>query len=448
MWSDSSDGIDMQDQTLLPLAQVEREEQKISTKMIVSLAGVLLLTVLIILGLILWSSKRADLPSLDPTVAPVIILSIDGFRYSYLTQYGEHIPTLLSIASKGIQSPLQPIFPSKTFPNHFSIATGLYPESHGVVSNTFYDPIYNETFKVGNTQQQKESKWWNGEPFWITARKNNYNSAVHYWPGSETSYNNIRPTYWSSYNKSTTNQDRVNKVIEWMSLPIDSRPMITAFYFDSVDTQGHAEGPDHVARSLKGADEAIASLLDGLNKIGLKDKFNLLIVSDHGMTDVSPNRVVMIDQYIEMDTITVVDWSPICAIIPKDMSKIDEIVNKLSNAPNVHVYRKDQIPSRYFYNDNRRITPIIIVAEEGYSISTTTSFLPQYATGGAHGYDNQLLNMTAIMIGYGPTLKRAYKSSVIENIHVYELINSMLDMTPAPNNGSREAINHLFNDGV
>ncbi|PRP83342.1 phosphodiesterase I [Planoprotostelium fungivorum] len=450
MWSDndSNDGISLQDQLLPVHRQEQKEERKISTKMILSLAGLLFLVALIILGLVFWSLKRADLPSINMQVLPVIILSIDGFRYSYLTEYASQAPNLLSIANSGFMAPLQPVFPSKTFPNHFSIATGLYPESHGIVSNTFYDPQFNETFAVRNAQQQTQSKWWGGEPFWITARKNNLNSAVHFWPGSEAAYGNLRPTYWSTYNQSSPNNDRVDQVLAWLSLPKESRPWLTAFYFDNVDTAGHQTGPDStsVAEQIKKADDAFGRLLDGLKERGLRDQMNIIVVSDHGMTGISPQRVVMIDRYIDMAQVRVVDWSPVCAIIPTDETKTDELIANLSKAPHVRAYRKDQIPAPYLYENNRRITPIIIVADEGWTISSSQSFQPSYATGGAHGYDNRLPSMTAMMIGSGPAFKSGYNSSVIENVHVYSLLTALLDMKPAMTNGTEAAIDHLLLD--
>jgi len=447
MWSDTdSEGIELShlEDQLLPGEQQGREEDHVPIKIVLFLAGFFAVVSVIIIGLIYWGSGRADLPSEIIKTLPLVVLSIDGFRYSYLEQHASSAPHILSVAS-GISVPLRPVFPSKTFPNHFTMATGLYPETHGIVSNAFYDPVYNETFKVSNPLQQTQSKWWNGEPIWITARKNNLNSAVNFWPGSEARYEGIMPTYWSTFNQSVTSSDRVKTVLAWLSLPEAIRPMFTALYFDVVDSAGHAEGPDSeaVVNSIRVVDNAVGQLLEGFKTLGIDDKINFLIVSDHGMTAISPDRFIRLQDYVDLELIDIVDQTPVCYIIPRDTAMTDHIMSKLQNIPHAKAYLKEKIPARYRYANNRRITPIIVVADEGWSFTKNEVTW----SGGAHGYDNEAFNMTAILLGKGPQLEKSLTGALLENIHLYSLMCSLLNLTPADNNGSTVAIQYLLSGG-
>jgi predicted AlkP superfamily pyrophosphatase or phosphodiesterase len=220
----------------------------------------------------------------DSSFGPTVILvSLDGFRTEYLSR--GFTPVLTSLASKGISAKyMRPVFPSLTFPNHYTIVTGLYPESHGIVANIFHDPKLNDTFVYIDSVKNAESKWWGGEPLWVTARKQGLISATMMWPGSEAAIQNVRPNYYVKYNGSMSLEERIDGVLGWLDLRKSRRPNFITLYASDVDSKGHTDGPysKAVNTSLSLVDSMIGRLISGLESRGIQDAVDLIIVSDHG----------------------------------------------------------------------------------------------------------------------------------------------------------------------
>lgn len=396
-------------------------------------------------GAFLWTCKRAT--TLKPTV---ILVSFDGFRWDYIDR--TDTPNLDYLVESGVRAKaLIPVFPSKTFPNHLSIITGLYPENHGIVSNRMYDPQFDALFWIGEeSEPARDGRWYEGEPIWVTAEKQGQVSATMFWPGADAEIQGIRPTYWSYYDGTVPNEDRVNTVLSWLDLPDDQRPTFITLYFSDTDTWGHEYGPEatQLDSVIQALDATIDMLLDSLSVRQYLGKINLIVTSDHGMTDVSRDRVIFLDDYINLEDVTVVDWSPVAAILPNEGME-DSIYNALSNAhPKLSVYRKNQIPERFHYRDHRRITPIVCLAEEGWSITSHEYFdtRPHANTGGAHGYNNQLPSMHGIFIAEGPAFKDGLVVESFMNIHIYELICHILKLNPAENDGSLDSVRALLEE--
>eukprot|EP01114_Cavostelium_apophysatum_P017585 TRINITY_DN5267_c0_g1_i2.p1 TRINITY_DN5267_c0_g1~~TRINITY_DN5267_c0_g1_i2.p1 ORF type:complete len:454 (-),score=67.43 TRINITY_DN5267_c0_g1_i2:141-1502(-) len=391
--------------------------------------------VAVVIGLVfgLHETKRIFQPT-------VIMISIDSFRSVYITRNPETTKNFQSLISGGAYVPsLRPIFPSKTFPNHYTLATGLFAETHGIVSNTFYDPVFNATFTI-DSKAVGEARWWGGEPIWVTAVKQGQRSATEFWPGSEAPIMNTRPTYWKTYDSKVSSEDRIGTILSYLELPDDKRPTFLSGYFDVVDIAGHAYGPDskQVDDAVAVVDSAIGKLIAGLEKQKIRDKVNVILVSDHGMTAVSRERVVFIDQYVNMSLFKVVDWTPILFIIPTE-GKSQEVYDALHGAhPNLTVYFKNDTDEYWNYRDNRRITPIVGVADLGWSIGTTALFNSSQTryTGGTHGYDNRLPDMQAFLVGNGPVFKSGTILEMMVNLNVYPLLCHILGLIPAPNNGT------------
>ncbi|HXG37635.1 MAG TPA: ectonucleotide pyrophosphatase/phosphodiesterase [Bacteroidota bacterium] len=371
----------------------------------------------------------------------VLLISIDGFRYDYFEK--THLPNFDRLLQNGLRAQwLIPQFPTKTFPNHYTIVTGLRPESHGIVANTMYDPEFGELFSMSNRRAVRDTKWWGGEPIWVTAEKQGQKTAPYFWPGSEARIHDAYATYWRTFDQTVPDSQRVRDVFALLDRPVSERPTFITLYFETIDNAGHNFGPDSSALlpSLRAIDAVIGYLLEGLETRGILDKLNLIIVSDHGMSQLSVKRVINIDDFVDTASVRIVDLSPVASLWPKP-GKEDAVYRSLVNAhPHLKVYRKSEIPERWHFRNHRRVAPIIAVADDGWSIVRSTS---RRIRGGNHGYDNALESMRAILLLHGPAFKKGIAEPV-ENIHLYNLICAILNLKPAPNEGSDVAIKALL----
>ncbi len=379
---------------------------------------------------------------------PLIVISFDGFRWDYLEK--APTPNMDNLIKNGVKTTgLKPIFPSKTFPNHYTIVTGLYAEHHGLVANTMYDPEFNAYYRISDRQAVSDARWYDGEPIWVTAQKQGLVTASYFWVGTEAPIQGMHPTYWFPYDGSVPNRKRIQQAVEWLKLPPDKRPALILLYFSDTDTWGHRKGPDspEVHQAIMSLDSLVGMLVDSLKAMGIFNQTNIMIVSDHGMASLSPDRVIFLDDYISLDSIEVIDWSPVLAIRPT-LLPAETIYQRLKNAhPHLTVYKKEDIPERFHYRNNRRIMPIIGLADEGWSI-TSRSYFERHRdryTGGNHGYDNALPSMRAVFIAHGPDFKNGFRYKTISNIHLYPLMAHLLQIQPAPSDGSLDSVRVLLN---
>lgn len=369
---------------------------------------------------------------LKPTV---ILISIDGFRHDYLQTYSA--PNLQRLAARGVRAEaLIPCFPTYTFPNHYSMVTGLYPGHHGIVANEMYDPGFNATF-VYNAPEAKKSRWWGGEPIWVTAHKQGQRSATEFWVGSEAPIAGLQPDYWEPFDAKVPPAERVDNILSWLDLPAERRPTFLALYFDQVDHEGHAHGPGspELGEAIKTVDGAIGKLLNGLRQRGIEDRVNIMVVSDHGMAQASPDRVIFLDDYIGLHRMRELSRNPLLTLWPPN-NEIDATFKKLQRVPHLRVYRRGDAPARWHYSGNARIAPIIALADEGWTITTHEHFKSHEFSRGQHGYDNNLRSMWAIFIAHGPAFKAGAKLPAFPNIDIYDLVAYLLDLKPARNDGT------------
>lgn len=380
------------------------------------------------------TDTEADTLRLEPTV---LLISLDGFRADYMNRYDA--PTLQALAANGLRSEgLIPSFPTKTFPNHYSIVTGLYPDHHGIVGNTIYDPVFDATFRMSDRDAVSDGRWWGGEPIWATAELQGQRSAPLFWPGSEAEIAGVRPTYWMPYRHNMPGPFRINQILAWLDLPADERPTFLTLYFHHIDSAGHDHGPDSdaVADAILEVDGYLHQLVEGLKARGIFDDINIVIVADHGMAALSPNRIIFIDDYISLDDIEVVNWTPVLMGRPKK-DREDEIYNALQTAPHLSVYRKETLPKHLHLGTNRRVPPIVGIADEGWSITSHSYFErnPTSFEGGTHGYDNRSKAMHALFIAHGPAFPTGRTVGPFQNIHLYNMLAFILRLKPAPNDG-------------
>ncbi|EFA81901.1 type I phosphodiesterase/nucleotide pyrophosphatase family protein [Heterostelium album PN500] len=368
-----------------------------------------------------------------PRVNPTIVISIDGFRYDYL-EWGltPNIMSLYTGDDAGVRADyMTPQFPSKTFPNHYSIATGLYPENHGIVSNTFYDPVLNETFSRSLT----DKKWWWGEPIWESASKSNLNASCYFWPGCAA----YVPQYNVSPFKPTPASTVLAQVLSWQ---LNQKPNLTMAYLYDVDNAAHqTKGGVKslvVNNTIVEVDNAIGTLLQGLKDNGLYETTNIIILSDHGMTNII--ETVDVTQYIDMTATYVPDTTPILSVYE---NQVGGPQLKEANLPHLNVYLKDEIPDAYRYNSTTRIAPLIAVVDEGYQIILDGS--KSYVDYGEHGYNNTLVDMRAIFVAHGPNIVNGKKNFNMPNTEVYNFIAQLMNVTkPAPNNGTSFLVDLIY----
>ncbi len=379
--------------------------------------------------------------------SPLILISFDGFRYDYLEK--ADTPNLDYLVSNGVKAKgLIPVFPTKTFPNHFTTVTGLYTENHGIIANNMYDPEFDASFSMGNQEAVQDGRWWGGEPIWITAEKQRKISANYFWPGSEAEYEGIRATYWIKYDGRVSNADRVQQILTWLDLPINERPVFYTLYFSDTDNSGHRFGPDspEVANAITHLDSTLGLLLDGLEARNMKDKINIVITADHGMTELSRDRAIFLDDYIDLSAVRIIDWLPFTCI-PLDNTSEDEIYNKLKDAhPNFKVYRKSEIPNRFHYKNHRRVTAIVGIPDEGWSATSHRYFDGDQNrfVGATHGFDNTLKSMQGLFVAFGPAFKSGMEVDAFENVHIYNLMAKSLGIKPAPNDGDLEVVKDML----
>lgn len=375
----------------------------------------------------------------------VILISFDGFRWDYLNR--EITPNLDNIATSGVKAlSLRPVFPSKTFPNHISIMTGMYAENHGIISNAFVNNK-NEWYRMGDTNTSRDSKWYLGEAFWETAERQGVTTASYFWPGSELSLEHRRPTYREFYEHERPYDQRVQGVISWLQFPYDKRPHFITLYFDDTDTYGHKFGTNspEVNESIKRLDDIAGKLVDGLTKIGMRDSVNLIFVADHGMTDIAQERSINIESMISEYNCKFMDDGPLMQINPpkENLRKVYETLKK--NEYHYKVYLKDEIPSHFHFNKNPFTYPILLVADIGWSLVTNKKSDWLAKMRGSHGYDNNSLDMHGIFIGDGPAFKDSYRTGTLWNIDIYPLLCKIFNIFPRLNiDGDFERIGFIL----
>ena len=382
---------------------------------------------------------------LGPTV---ILISLDGFRWDYLSK--TDTPNLDILVENGVISEsLIPVFPSKTFPNHLSIVTGCYPENHGILSNNMYDQEWDAEYYIGeNSDPVKDGRWYDAEPIWVTAEKQGKLTGTYFWPGSEAEINGTRPSYYGVYDGDISREDRVQKILEWIDLPKQSRPVFMTLYFSDVDSWGHNIGPDAIGMNsiIEEIDESIGLLVSGLNKREILDNINIIITSDHGMAGLSRDRVIFLDDYININDVRMVDWSPVAMILPEDDSIVSTYSALYDAHPQMSVFKKEDVPARLHFNNHRRIPPIICIAADGWSISDRDYFdeNPYSFTGGTHGYEPINKSMHGIFIASGPGLKGGLTIDSFSSIHIYEVIAHILDIDTPENDASFDSISVML----
>ncbi|MCC2979258.1 ectonucleotide pyrophosphatase/phosphodiesterase [Sphingomonas sp. IC4-52] len=380
--------------------------------------------------------------------APVTILvAIDGFRADYLRR--GVTPNLSRLAADGVTGPMRPSFPSKTYPNHWTLVTGLRPDRHGITANMMEDPARpGEVF----TMATDDPFWWNAAPpIWVSAEQGGIRTASMFWPGSTVAWGGtraaewpnlltggVRPSDWQAFSQQMPGENRVRQVIDWMRRPAAIRPRFVTTYFDVVDTEGHRAGPDSpgVRSALAEVDRQIGQLVTGLAELG--QPTNLIIVSDHGMAATSSERVVPLDKIVPATDARVVESGPYATFAP--LPGREGAVASALLKPHAHMecWRKENIPGRFHYGRNVRIPPFLCLAEDGWELMKTAP-THTYARGN-HGFDPMLPSMRALFIANGPAFARGRQLPTFDNVAVAPLLRTLLGLPADPTLDGTDAV--------
>jgi len=368
---------------------------------------------------------------------PVILVGIDGFRADYLER--GLTPTLSRLADEGARAEggMRPSWPSVTFPNFYTLATGLHPDHHGLVNNTMTDAdLPGRRFSLGNRAEVMDRVWYDaGEPIWVTAGNAGLRTATLFWPGSEAPIHGVRPTYWLPYEKSVPSLARVNILLAWFSLPEAERPQLATIYFDVLDTAGHEYGPGapETDAVLVDIDNAVKALVEGLAKQNIDA--DLVIVADHGMAPVSGERIVFLDDKVAADAFTITGHGSVATLDPAPGRTAEVEAAVLGVSPHMECWRKGEIPARLVYGSNPRIPAIVCLAETGWLIGTHERTDPARIHGGAHGFDNQAPEMRALFIAHGPDIAPGVRLPEMDSVDVQPLLARLLGLTPPRGDG-------------
>jgi predicted AlkP superfamily pyrophosphatase or phosphodiesterase len=371
----------------------------------------------------------------------VVLVSLDGFRPDYLERPAA--VRLRDLAAHGVRARwLRPVAPTLTFPNHYTIVTGLYPAHHGIVGNTMRDPAIGRPFSLGDSLAVRDPRWWGGEPIWVTAERQGRRTAAFFWPGSEAPIKGRHPSWYRRYDPAVPNGARVDQVLAWLRLPADSAPALVLLYLGDVDQAGHAQGPDapQVDSAIARVDTAIGRLEDGLAASGLADSVDLLIVSDHGMAEVKPDHLIFLDDYLDPATIEVTEWAPTLPVRPRD-GDVERVYRALAGRnPHLTVYHRADLPARFHYDSTPRLAPIVALADEGWLVTTHARARTAPPPRGMHGYDPELPSMRALFLARGPSFRPGLVVPAFENVHLYPLLAALLGVRPAPADGRLDSL--------
>jgi len=363
----------------------------------------------------------------------VILISADGFRYDYADKH--HAENLIKLRNSGVQAEsMIPSFPSVTFPNHYTIATGLYPSHHGLVYNQFYDRSRKATYAIGDRKSVEDGSWYGGTPIWVLAEQQQMLSASYYFVGSEAPIQQTYPTYWYRFGDNTDINYRIDKVVNWLQLPEDIRPHLICFYISNVDHDGHMYGPDaaQTRDAVQFVDKAIGSMTEKVKELGLP--VNFIFLADHGMAAVDTITRINIASMIDTAQFIMRGGNTSLHLYAKDSAFIPTTYDLLKKKENgFTVYLREDIPAKWHYSttDDRynRIGDIFIVPQYPKVLSNNKSRINP----GAHGFDPAIKNMHASFYAWGPQIKQGLTIPAFENIHVYPLICSLLGITAAKN---------------
>ncbi len=387
----------------------------------------------------------------------VILISLDGFRYDYVERFKPENLTRF-IQNGTAAEALIPSFPSKTFPNHYTIATGMKPENHGLVNNSFYEPEKDLVYSMGNRDIVEDGYWYGGTPIWVLAEQNGMKAASYFFVGSEAPVQGIHPSYYFNFDGSVPNLTRVSKVFEWLQLPEEERPRMITLYFSDMDNVGHSYGPDNneqIGHRLEKLDRELGALFEGLESFDLD--INIFIVSDHGMTNIPKQNLLNLDHITEGIAARVVNNGALAHLHLENEKELEKVYRKLKKAEN-H-FKVVRISDREYYKNTEkyrnRLGDLLIIPDLGHYLATSQGMVSyqnrsaMFKTDvfGEHGFSPEFKDMHGIFFAKGPMVKEGLIITPFENIHVYPLLATILGLPiPEDIDGKREILEPILKE--
>jgi hypothetical protein len=362
----------------------------------------------------------------------LVLLSLDGFRPDYLARYSTvHLSRVIQRGT--VAESLVPVFPTLTFPNHYTQVTGLYPERHGIVGNNFWDPERGQQYSFGNPAAVMDGTWYRGEPIWVTAEQQGVRAASFYWAGSEADVQGVRPSYWKRYDGSVPNAARVDTALAWLRLPAGERPHLVLLYMSSVDGAGHREGPHThwVEDAIFNVDDALGRLLDGLDGLPQRDSVYLMIMSDHGMAGYESHQYEVLAHHIDISRVRIAVSGTFASLhVQPGGPTAAELRDKL-NAGLRHgrAYLRHETPERLRYRADPRIGDVVVVMEEPYHILRST---PAGVFGGNHGWPPDSEAMQGALLLLGPSIPARRRIPPVRAVDLYPFFAEVLRLQPNP----------------
>lgn len=362
-----------------------------------------------------------------------VVVSLDGFRQEYTLAY--NTPFFDSMSALGVSATMQPSFPSKTFPNHYTLVTGLVPDHHGIIANRFTDQESGREFSLSNDETRNDPKFWGGDPVWNTAARQGVKVGVVYWPGSDVKIGGRYPDYYHNYSQKPllTFAERVSEVVRYLRQPEAERPQLVLAYFEEPDHSGHTYGPfaPETRSAVERMDRIVAELHESLQTLTFRDSINLIVLADHGMARIDGNHLVNPYDYVDHKDVERIQMDLPTQVWPKKGCE-KKVYAALGKMPHVRVWYKGEVPAYLNYGTDKNIAPIVVNPDAGWIVGEKA-----LQSHGTHGFDPTGFEMQVMFRAVGPDFKVNYtKTQTFQNTAVYSLLCHLLHINASSSDGS------------
>lgn len=393
------------------------------------------------------ASRKAPLAGRPQEKQYVVILSMDAFRSDLAGR--SHTPTLDSLARVGTYAEIYPVYPSNTFPSHYAMATGLHPDHHGVVNNSFYDTAAGRRLSVFDSLDVRTPGFWGGEPIWNTAERQGLTANIFMWPGSEVPIGGRQATVWTRYSSKPSYYERADWVIDAMTRPEEEIPELVMWYFEQPDAAMHTYGPEapEVVAQAEHIDSVLRYFFREIRRSPVFDRINFIVTADHGMAGLSPERYINLRPLLDTtQVVRVVPGTPFGIEVREGYA--GEALRILRKAGHMKAWKRERMPRRFHYGTHpTRLTNLIVIPETGWTLDYAKEGRERpVRKRGTHGFDNRDREMHMVFYGSGPAFRAGYNQRSFQNQNMYLIMCRLLGIEPAPNDGEWKAVKRMFRD--